>query len=73
MSAALITQLRESVEYLRDDGYHQTAQLVALAADEIERLHRERQLLDATGHPDVRRPAGIARRLGQAASREGRG
>ncbi len=40
MSAALIAALRESDGYLRDDGYHQTAQLMALAADEIERLNR---------------------------------
>ena len=41
MSTPLITALRESCGYLRDDGYHQTAQLMALAADEIERLTQQ--------------------------------
>jgi hypothetical protein len=67
MSAALVVQLRESLGYLRDGGYHQTAQLVAAAADEIERLHRERQLLDAA-NPAARRPVGLARQLAKAAS-----
>jgi hypothetical protein len=40
MSTALVAALRESCGYLRDDGYHQTAQLMAMAADEIERLGR---------------------------------
>jgi hypothetical protein len=40
MSTALITALRESCGYLRDGGYHQTAQLIALAAEEIERLNQ---------------------------------
>lgn len=47
MSAALIAALRESGGYLRDDGYHQTAQLMALAADEIERLNRRLHTLEA--------------------------
>jgi hypothetical protein len=37
----LITALRESCGYLRDADYHQTAQLMTVAADEIERLNRE--------------------------------
>ena len=36
MSTALVTALRESGGYLRDGGYDQTAQLVAMAADEID-------------------------------------
>jgi len=40
MSSALVAALRESGGYLRDDGYEQTAQLMARAADEIERLNR---------------------------------
>ena len=40
MSTALVATLRESCGYLQDDGYHQTARLMAVAADEIERLHR---------------------------------
>ena len=39
MSAALIVALRDSVGYLRDDGYHQTAQLMLMAAEEID--HRD--------------------------------
>jgi hypothetical protein len=48
MSTALVTALRESYGYLRDGGYHQTAQLLVLAADEIERLNREVQALEAS-------------------------
>ena len=40
MSTPLVTALRESCGYLRDDGYHQTAQLMTVAADEIERLNQ---------------------------------
>jgi len=47
MSTPLITALRESCGYLRDDGYHQTAQLMALAADEIERLTRQLEAPEA--------------------------
>lgn len=47
MSTPLITALRESSGYLRDDGYHQTAQLMALAADEIERLTRQLEAPEA--------------------------
>jgi hypothetical protein len=58
MSTALITALRESGGYLRDDGYEQTAQLVAAAADEIERLNRRLLALETPGEPSppVRRP-----------------
>jgi hypothetical protein len=48
MTTALITALRESCSYLRDDGYDQTAQLMALAADEIEHLNRQVQALEAS-------------------------
>ena len=37
----LVTALRENCGYLRDADYHQTAQLMTVAADEIERLTRE--------------------------------
>jgi len=47
MSTALVTALRESGGYLRDDGYEQTAQLLATAADEIERLNRRVHALEA--------------------------
>ena len=38
MNTVLIAALRESKVYLRDEGWHQTAQLMSVAADEIERL-----------------------------------
>jgi hypothetical protein len=65
MSTALITALRESCGYLRDDGYDQTAQLMALAADEIERLNREVQVLEANSRPGTpaRGPMGHLRRF----------
>jgi hypothetical protein len=49
MSTALVTTLRESTGYLRDDGYDQTASLMAAAADELERLSRRVQVLEAAG------------------------
>ena len=39
MSHALVAAIRESGGYLEDEGWHQTAQLMSLAADEIERLN----------------------------------
>jgi tellurite resistance protein len=39
MTAALATTLRESCGYLEDEEWHQTAQLMSLAADEIDRLN----------------------------------
>ena len=45
MSTPLVTALRESCGYLRDGGYHQTAQLMTVAADEIERLNNQIQAL----------------------------
>jgi hypothetical protein len=45
MTTPLTTTLRENCGYLRDQGWHQTAQLMTLAANEIERLTvRIRQL-----------------------------
>lgn len=38
MTTPLIPTLRESCGYLQDAGWHQTAQLMTLAAKEIERL-----------------------------------
>jgi hypothetical protein len=46
----LVTALRESCGYLRDGGYHQTAQLMDMAAEEIERLSRRVHALEA-GNP----------------------
>ena len=58
MSTPLITALRESCEYLRDGGYHQTAQLMTVAADEIERLSNQIHALEAARQStaDLRRP-----------------
>ena len=45
MTTPLTTTLRENCGYLQDEGWHQTAQLMTLAASEIERLNvRIRQL-----------------------------
>lgn len=45
MNTPLITTLRENCGYLQDEGWHQTAQLMTLAASEIDRLTaRIRQL-----------------------------
>jgi len=78
MSTPLITALRESCEYLRDGGYHQTAQLMAVAADEIERLNNQIRALEGARQStaDLRRPAGIpaglhAQRLPFAGSDDG--
>lgn len=62
MSTALVATLRESCGYLRDDGYHQTARLMAVAADEIERLNRRVHALEAGGRPVLsrRRTSGSA-------------
>ena len=64
MSTALITALRESCGYLRDGGYRETARLVVLAADEIERLNERVRLLESGASAQVlareRRTAGNA-------------
>ena len=71
MSTPLVTALRESCEYLRDGGYHQTAQLITVAADEIERLNNQVRALEAARQStaDVGRPAGDSRRLARATRR----
>jgi len=53
MNAALIVALQESRGYLKDQGWHQTAQLMSVAADEIRRLNeRVRELESPSGsHP----------------------
>lgn len=56
MSTALIAALRESCDYLRDSDYHQTADLMAMAADEIERLKHRLQTLETASEP-ARQPA----------------
>jgi hypothetical protein len=50
MKAALATALRESCGYLQDEGWHQSAQLMTLAADEIDRLNAQvREMETARG------------------------
>ena len=70
MSAPLVTALRESCDYLSDVGYHQTAQLMTLAADEIERLNNQIRALEAANQSsaDLRRSAGSPRRIARATS-----
>ena len=65
MSTLLVTTLRESCDYLRDGGYHQTAELMTAAADEIERLHRQVQVLESVRAPlgAIQRPMAGPRRL----------
>lgn len=78
MQTVLSTALRESCGYLEDAGYHETARLMVLAADEIERLNARLSALEAAcPAPDSRQdnaaatsPPGV--RLVNAA-RSGRG
>jgi hypothetical protein len=65
MSTALVTALRESCGYLHDAGYRETARLVTLAADEIERLNGRVQALESA-RKSRRRP--ISRRPGAAST-----
>lgn len=61
MNTALIATLRESCGYLHDDGYHQTARLMAVAADEIERLNRNVDALESRGRwVESRRPTSLS-------------
>jgi hypothetical protein len=55
MNSVLITALRESHGYLQDQGWHQTARLMTVAAEEIERLNaRLYQLEDGRRLEQVR-------------------
>ena len=50
MKTALVETLLESRGYLEDQGWHQTAQLVTIAAEEIQRLReRVHELENARG------------------------
>jgi hypothetical protein len=50
MKTALVETLLESRGYLEDQGWHQTAHLMTLAADEIQRLTaRVHELENARG------------------------
>ena len=68
MSTPLVTALRESCGYLCDAGYHQTAQLMTVAADEIERLNNQIRALEAARQPsaDLSGTAGTPRRIARA-------
>ena len=68
MSTPLVIALRESCDYLRDAGYHQTAQLMTVAAAEIEQLRRELQAREAASPSAAafRRPAGAPLRIPSA-------
>ena len=55
MKAGLATALRESSGYLEDQGWHQTAQLMTVAADEIDRLTERVRALEASAE-DLRTP-----------------
>jgi hypothetical protein len=69
MSTALVLSLRESCGYLKDARYHQTAQLMATAADEIERLNRQ---LASTAEPKRTTASGPATLRRAFGSRTGR-
>jgi hypothetical protein len=57
MTTGLITALRESCGYLQDEGWHQTAQLMTLAAEEIERLAERARELETRANPERSRGA----------------
>jgi len=62
METALVSSLRESSGYLEDEGWKQTAQLMTLAAHEIQRLNAQVRELEAhldtlSEDPDFRAPA----------------
>ena len=50
----LSVQLRESVPYLRDAGWRETAALLTVAADEIEQLRA--RVMDLEGRPPQPQP-----------------
>jgi hypothetical protein len=49
MKTALVEALRDSGGYLQDEGWHQTAGLMTLAADEIQRLTARVHELESAG------------------------
>lgn len=56
MSAHLIAALRESRGYLQDQGWHETAKLLALAAAEIEHLAARVHALEETAPAALQAP-----------------
>ena len=67
MKAALATALRESCGYLEDEGWHQTAQLMTLAADEIDRLNARVRELETAQDIDGRTPDASNQNLARVA------
>jgi hypothetical protein len=61
MGTALVTAIRESRGYLQDEGWHQTAQLMTLAAHEIEHLTARVRELEAGAELARELPADTAR------------
>lgn len=51
METVLVSAIRESCGYLQDEGWHQTAQLMTLAAHEIERLTERVRELETRANP----------------------
>ena len=51
MATVLVTEIRESCGYLKDEGWHQTAELMALAAREIEHLTQRVRELEERAAP----------------------
>lgn len=63
MTTALVTTIRESCGYLDDEGWQQTAQLMSLAAHEIERLSERVRELEARAHHRESPPADSTARI----------
>ena len=63
MARSLVTALNESCGYLQDEGWHQTAQLMTLAAHEIERLSDRVHELESSSAAHELPPADIAPRI----------
>ena len=49
MTTPLVEALRDGVGYMQDQGWHQTAGLMTLAADEIQRLTARVHELESAG------------------------
>ena len=63
MASALVTTLHESCGYLQDEGWHQTARLMTLAAHEIERLSERVRELESSNEACELPSAEIAQRI----------
>ena len=62
MSSALVATIRESIGYLQDAGWDQTARLMTLAAEEIERLNEHVRALEAERERNLQPVVGVRRR-----------